>query len=289
MNSPESGSEREAVYPFLKWPGGKRWLANRLTRCISGLKFNRYFEPFLGGGALFFSLHPPKATLSDLNEDLIDCYKQVRVDADLLVKKIRAIPVNAESYDRVRKSAPRDRSSKAARLLYLNRTSFSGLYRLNRSGHFNVPYGGGERTPEALWRDDLLLKAAAPLRKARLVAGDFEDVLQDAETGDLVYCDPTYTVAHNNNGYGRYNEKNFAWDDQKRLAACCRKLARRGVVVIVSNAVHPDILELFRPDRYCVIERQSLLCPSVDKRRVVREALLVFGKRSCVRTMSLPK
>jgi DNA adenine methylase len=269
--------QADVTVPFLKWPGGKRWLVPWLLEFIGERQFNRYYEPFLGGAALFFALRPRKAVLSDVNPDLINAYKQTKRHADLIIERLKALPVNARTYGGLRKNVPEDPIDRAIRFLYLNRTAFSGIYRLNREGQFNVPYGGGERTAEPLWRDDLLLNAARRLHRARLVSGDFEAVLGDAGAGDLVYCDPTYTVAHNNNGFIRYNERNFAWSDQERLARCCRRLARRGATVIVSNAYHKDIFELFRPDLHFTLERNSLLCPDVDKRRTVQEVVMVFG------------
>jgi DNA adenine methylase len=279
--------QADVTGPFLKWPGGKRWLVPWLKKFIGELPFDRYFEPFLGGGALFFALRPRRAVLSDINPDLINVYKQAKLQADLIVEKLKTIPVTARTYARLRHSIPEDSVERAVRFLYLNRTAFSGIYRLNREGRFNVPYGGGDRTTEPLWRDELLAKAARRLQRARLISDDFESVLEEAGAGDLVYCDPTYTVAHNNNGFIRYNERNFAWDDQKRLALCCRRLARRGATVIVSNADHADIVELFRPELHFTLERNSLLCPDIDKRRTVQEVVMVFGKGA--RTGRKPK
>jgi DNA adenine methylase len=251
-----------------------------LTRFISELEYDRYFEPFLGGGALFFALSPAKALLSDLNPDLINTYKEVKRNSDLIIERLKELRVNARTYIDLRRLVPSDNTERAIRFLYLNRTAFSGMYRLNRNGEFNVPFGGGERTPGPLWRDGLLSTARAALTSARLRACDFETALKDAGSGDLVYCDPTYTVSHNNNGFVRYNERNFAWEDQRRLASCCNMLARRGAAVIVSNADHGDIYDLFRPDHSFVIDRASTLCPNPTMRRLTQEAILIFsGKR----------
>ncbi|MCE5309045.1 MAG: Dam family site-specific DNA-(adenine-N6)-methyltransferase [Acidobacteriales bacterium] len=219
----------KAVVPFLKWPGGKRWIVPQLLNVLGSFQFERYFEPFLGGGALFFALRPSRALLSDLNPDLINTYVQVKQNAAAITRKLRRLPVSAEKYDRMRASSPASRFERAVRFLYLNRTAFGGIYRLNREGVFNVPFGGGQRTPEALWRDGLLANAACVLKTARFLTCDFEKATADVGENDLVYCDPTYTVAHSNNGFVRYNERNFAWDDQKRLAACCQRLARRRI------------------------------------------------------------
>jgi DNA adenine methylase len=186
------------------------------------------------------------------------------------------IQVDKETYDNFRRSSPTRQLERAMRFLYLNRTAFGGIYRLNRMGMFNVPYGGGERTPEPLWSENLLVNASRRLKRAHLHTTDFEEVLTGAKPGDFVYCDPTYTVAHNNNGFVRYNERNFSWDDQKRLADTCRRLYKEGVTVLVSNADHTDVIKLFRPPRLLRLDRMSLLSPDSEKRRATTELLFVF-------------
>ena len=263
----------------MKWPGGKRWIVPQLQDILGSFRFDRYFEPFLGGAALFFALRPSKAILSDLNPDLINTYVQVKRHAALITRALRRLPVNAKTYERVRSNMPASRLERAVRFLYLNRTAFGGIYRLNQNGAFNVPFGGGQRTPEALWRDHLLSSASSALKNATLLSCDFEKATEDATENDLVYFDPTYTVAHSNNGFVRYNERNFAWADQKRLASCCKRLACRGAVVLVTNAAHQEIIDLFRADAIHTVQRPSLLCPDVTKRRLVKECIFVFGAR----------
>jgi DNA adenine methylase len=266
------------IEPFLKWPGGKRWLTSYIISSLNGATHKRYFEPFLGGGALFFALRPPRAILSDVNTDLINTYEQVRSKPKQIITALKDVPVDADTYNRLRDDQPTKAFARAVRFLYLNRTAFAGMYRLNRLGGFNVPFGGGQRTPEPLWTRNLLTNAASALRTAELCCGDFEDVLARAGTGDLVYCDPTYTVAHNNNGFVRYNERNFSWDDQKRLAIVCRRLARKGATVVVSNAAHDEILELYRPNTTHHLSRRSTICPTSTKRGSTDEVLLVFSR-----------
>ena len=149
------------------------------------------------------------------------------------------------------------------------------MYRLNQAGEFNVPFGGGERTPAPLWESGLLRKASRALRSSKLEVCDFEDAIIRAGSGDLVYCDPTYTVAHNN-GFIRYNEKNFSWSDQKRLARCCQEAAARGATVIVTNACHHDVLKLFDPPHHFIANRYSCLCPKVEFRCAAEEYVFVF-------------
>ncbi len=269
-------ARRSPVPPFLKWPGGKRWLTQTLIDYVRHFDIKTYYEPFLGGGALFFALLPSRAVLSDINPDLINTYRQVKNNPRDLVERIRALPVNKRTYDRLRKQVGGRVLDRAVRFLYLNRTAFAGMYRLNRQGEFNVPFGGGERTPAPLWEAGLIADAAKALRYCELRTSDFEDPLAEARSGDLVYCDPTYTVAHNNNGFIRYNEKNFSWADQKRLAGCCQDAAHRGAMVIVSNALHPEVFELFAPPVYSVVTRSSRLCPQPEHRMPAEEYLFVF-------------
>ena len=267
------------VQPFLKWPGGKRWLVPELLKIIGEYQYVTYREPFLGGGALFFALRPQRSVLSDINSDLINTYRQVKNRASELLKQLRPLPIDQLTYDGLRECSPKSSLQRAVRFLYLNRTAFGGMYRLNRLGEFNVPFGGGERTTAPLWECDLLTSSARALSGAKLLTADFEAALSDARKGDLVYCDPTYTVAHNNNGFIRYNERNFSWEDQKRLSRSCHSASARGVLVIVSNAYHREVLDLFAPPQHVAVARTSRLCPDVTRRRSVDEFLFVFPPR----------
>jgi len=269
----------------LKWPGGKRWLAPLLLKIAKSQEFSAYREPFLGGGALFFALRPDTAVLSDINGELINTYRQVKLHPDLMLSSLRRLPADKETFYSVRSAVGGSTIDRAVRFLYLNRTSFGGLYRLNRNGVFNVPFGGGERTAAPLWTRRLIASATIALQRARLLTCDFEDALESAGGGDLVYCDPTYTVAHNNNGFIRYNESNFSWQDQQRLADCCHAAARRGALVIVSNAQHKDLIRLYRPHRRWSVSRTSCLCPDASYRRLVTEYIFLFGPASRLRLL----
>jgi DNA adenine methylase len=145
---------------------------------------------------------------------------------------------------------------------------------LNLKGEFNVPYGGGERTPELLWQTEILKIAAKALRGARLKVSDFEPIIETAGIGDVVYCDPTYTVAHDNNGFIRYNERNFLWSDQERLAEAAVRTARRAAMVIISNAHHASIRRLYPGARFETLSRTSTVTPHSELRRSVKELLI---------------
>ncbi len=183
------------------------------------------------------------------------------------------------TYLHVRSAPPSTQFDAAVHFLYLNRTAFGGMYRLNGLGQFNVPFGGGERTPERLWRDGLLVHAAQALQGVSLRSADFQRTLAAAGSGDLVYCDPTYTTAHNNNGFIRYNERNFSWRDQQRLARACRRAADRGALVLVSNAVHDEIRKLYADSDVHEVGRWSSLCPRPAMRRPTRELLFILRPR----------
>jgi DNA adenine methylase len=264
------------VQPFLKWPGGKRWLVPRLLELMADIEFKTYFEPFAGGAALFFALRPDRAVLSDINPDLINTYSEVRNHGPEIVQRLMRLSVDQATYYSMRAQEPRGRLERAVRFLYLNRTAFAGIYRLNRQGHFNVPFGGGERSPSVLWERDLLRPAAQVLRASELLSGDFQLILQRAGSGDLIYCDPTYTVSHADNGFVRYNESNFRWEDQKRLAEVCRELRSRGATVVVSNASHPAVKSVFHSSEVHVFSRPSTVCPRPGSRKTVQEHVFVF-------------
>jgi DNA adenine methylase len=263
--------------PFLKWPGGKRWLAAKVAKDLRPNVTGRYIEPFAGGAAVFFALQPAAATLSDINADLINTYVQVRDRADELIATLKTLRVSKKKYYEIRDSKPRSPLARAVRFLYLNRTAFGGMYRLNASGEFNVPYGGGERTTACLWSGDLLTDAAAVLADVDLRVSDFEAVMDEATEGDVVYCDPTYTVAHENNGFIRYNERNFSWSDQQRLARACKRAAGRGAMVVVSNAYHSSIAKLYPGAARKKVERKSLVSREIAGRRIVHEYLLTLS------------
>ncbi|MBI5059916.1 Dam family site-specific DNA-(adenine-N6)-methyltransferase [candidate division KSB1 bacterium] len=201
--------QRPRVQPFIKWPGGKRWIVPTIRGLVDGRNFANYIEPFLGGGAVYFGLLPTFAHLSDINKDLINTYLQVRDHPRAIMNRIQMLRVTKPTYNRLRASEPSDPIDRAVRFLYLNRTCFGGVYRLNANGEFNVPFGGGERGLSPFWKDNLLINASRALSNCHIEQSDFEPIIGRAKHGDLVYCDPTYTVTHNNNGFIRYNEKNW--------------------------------------------------------------------------------
>lgn len=266
-------TNRVGGVPLIKWPGGKRTLVQELMKHIPKT-YGTYYEPFFGGGALFFALQPRFAILSDLNSELIKCYQCVKDNPDDLIRILQGQQNSEENYYRIRSANPRTDLTRAARLLYLTRLSFNGIHRVNLRGEFNVPYG--KKTHLNSVDEDLLLAASALLRNAKLKIGDFQKTTTNAKAGDIVYFDPPYTVAHANNGFVKYNEHIFSWADQVRLANYASELANKGCYVLVSNADHPSIIELYTNVKRIVLERHSVIAASSHHRRKITESLFVL-------------
>lgn len=267
--------------PLLKWPGGKRKLLTHLSAFLPS-KFERYFEPFLGGGAFFFGLQPSASILSDINNELIECYEVVRDHPDHVIEYLSRQEGTEEWYYSVRSSCPATKVERAGRLIYLLTLSFNGIHRTNRKGQFNVPYG---HRPHLHPKDPEEIRSISKaLRNAILRCGDFASTVADAGAGDLVYFDPPYTVAHGQNGFLRYNAKIFSWDDQHRLASTARDLVSRGCHVIVSNADHPSITDLYQGFSVARVARYSTIAADQQHRRLVSECIFYSEPEKCSRT-----
>ncbi len=234
---------------FLRGAGGQTWLMPLGAKLIEGLQFNDYWEPFLGGGSIFFSIKGAhRCHLSDLNSELITTYRMLKDDAERLYREFRRFPNTAEEYYRVRAMKCRSDIRIAARFLYLNQTSFNGLYRVNKKGEYNVPYGYRKN-----WGYDKqrVVVAGQALNRnvVDLSVNDFETAVRGVQAGDLVFFDPPYTVnKKGKNGFVEYNETFFSLDDQRRLSAVIDRIKTMGAYYVLTNAAHPTIEEIFRKD-----------------------------------------
>lgn len=236
----------------------------------------RYIEPFLGGAAVFFHLAPSTAILSDVNPKLINAYDAVRTDWQLVhreLKKMQALHCKDFYYEE-RDRKRRTSHTKAAQFLYLNRTCWNGLYRENLSGKFNVPIG---TKTQVLLPDDNFEGASRILQRAVLRVCDFEETLMEATRGDLVFLDPPYTTAHNTNGFVKYNQNIFSWDDQIRLRRCAEAAHKRGAKVVLTNADHKTIHELYADmGEPTVVSRSSVISGAATARGKTTEVVYVF-------------
>ncbi|ORC37979.1 DNA methyltransferase [Marispirochaeta aestuarii] len=237
-------SQKKQLQPFLKWAGGKRWLIQSHPEFFRYRFSGKYIEPFLGGGAAFAAVEPKRALLSDTNEELINLYFQIRQHPHELQKRLEVLHSQHSRlfYYQYRGQSPGAKMDKAVRMLYLNRTCFNGIYRVNRQGRFNVPMG--TKTAVVLPSDDFVLWAEL-LANAELKVCDFEEPIHKAGKGDFIFADPPYTVSHNNNGFLKYNEVLFSWEDQVRLSIALISAAKRGAVVVATNANHPQVVDLY--------------------------------------------
>ena len=184
--------------------------------------------------------------LSDLNRDLMECFRQVRDHPAALLEMIGRWSVDKDTYNDVRRTAGPTAAGAAARLIYLNRTCYGGLHRINKAGHFNVPYGGGSRTTGSLFSEDLIARASVVLARpgVRLDHQSYQEAFRNAVRGDVVYCDPPYSLKSRET-FDRYGAEVFSWKDQETLAETAREACRAGVLVMVSNTPHPEVARLY--------------------------------------------
>lgn len=256
--------------PMLKWAGGKRRLLKDLVPLMSSYEYNTYFEPFFGGGALFFATQPNTSVLSDTNEELINCYKFVRDYPTEVIDRVRQMNNTEEDYYLIRKSTPTKGLDKAARIIYLTTLSFNGIYRLNRKGEFNVPYG--YKTHLIPGDEARIMAVSAALSNAQLFCQDFEETVRQAGAGDLVYFDPPYAISQGN-GFVKYNSKVFTWEDQIRLSETAERLRLLGCNVIVSNADVQEIRDLYPNFKSKVLHISSVIAASGDHRKKITERI----------------
>ncbi len=241
-----TGIEEKRIKPVIKWAGGKSSLLPQLLPLFPE-RYSRYVEPFLGGGAVFFSLRQSATSLlNDRNPELIELYATVRDFPIPLMAELDAMAkmYSEDFYYSLRKQTPETQIMRSARTILLNKSGFNGLYRQNSKGSFNVPFGKRERCPR-LYDKENLLRASAALQHATLQSLDFENVIDQAEKGDFVYCDPPYEPLSPTSSFNTYQGCGFAQDHQRRLKDACRRAQDRGAFVVISNSSADFIKELY--------------------------------------------
>ncbi|RKV99759.1 MAG: DNA adenine methylase [Streptococcus sp.] len=251
------------LQPFTKWTGGKRQLLGEL-RSYMPETYGRYFEPFVGGGALFFDLAPEQAVINDFNEELINAYRQIKNNpAELINLLIKHKENNSKDYYLALRSADRDGRisrmtgvERAARILYMLRVDFNGLYRVNSKNQFNVPYGR-YKNPKIV-DVDLLYQISEYLNEndVEILQTDFAEAVKDAQTGDFVYFDPPYIPLNETSSFTSYTHEGFSYEEQVRLRDTFKELTERGVYAMLSNSSSPLVEELYKDFNIYFVEAQ---------------------------------
>ncbi len=241
----------EKPKPFVKWVGGKRQLLKqfRLLNLYPPANFdpklNKYFEPFVGGGAVFFDLLPEKAELSDLNSELVTTYNVIKNNVDTLIESLRKHKYEKEYYLKVRAKNPNELSDVevASRFIYLNRTGFNGMYRVNSKGGFNVPFG--RYNNPIICDEKNLRRVSKALQKVSINHQDYKEVLKNAKKGDFIYFDPPYYPISKTASFTSYTAESFLEDEQTELRNTFAELHKRGCFVMLSNSDTPFINKIY--------------------------------------------
>ena len=256
--------------PFLRWAGGKKWLLKHFNEYLPDQGFNNYHELFLGGGAIYFYLQPKRVSyLNDLNEELIDTYQCVKEDVEGVINELRKFENTEKFYYELRSRNFRNEIKKAARFIFLNQTSYNGIYRVNSKGKYNVPYGYRKKD---FFEPDNLRIVSQNLINAHFTSRDFTECIENVKRGDLVFLDPPYTITHNNNGFFKYNSKLFSEQDQYTLSETIKTIKSIGAFYVLTNAAHNKVREIFDlGDSVFELKRASLVGGTKAERGIYSE------------------
>ena len=274
--------------PILKWAGGKAQLLSELLTKVP-TSYDRYIEPFVGGGALFFSLHPESALIADSNPELINMYRQVSENVDKVIQHLGTYQNTQEAFYAVRgldwSILPPDEA--AARTIYLNKTCYNGLYRVNRKGQFNVPYG--RYSNPKICDVDALYAASAALKRAEILCGDYTLVLEYyAKPGDFIFLDPPYLPVSEYSDFKRYTKEQFYEEDHIELAKVVMRMHDRGCHVLLTNSNHPLVHELYAPFNIEVVQSKRYISCNGSKRKG-EDAIVTIPPKRCTKLHFLPK
>jgi len=258
--------------PFIKWAGGKQALLSQLLPHFPET-FSRYYEPFVGGGAVFFSTRHPRAVIADHNEWLVDTYEAIRDSWQAVAEKLNQLANTKSDFMRIRAISPKSltRVESAAHFIFLNKTCFRGLFRVNKKGDFNVPYGGYDRR---YYSPENLAAAADALSGVIIRKGDFEGAIVGASRDDFCYFDPPYYKLGGYADFNRYTAGQFRENDHVRLASVCNELTERGVKWALSNSDTAFIRALFKPYRKIPVNARREINLN-SQRRDVSELLIL--------------
>ena len=272
--------KNKLVTPVLKWVGGKRQLLETFKPLLPQ-KINSYCEPFLGGGAVLFELQPKKAYVNDINSDLILVYTVIRDDVDELIACLESFDNNAESFYAVRdwdrdkeKYAALSDVQKAARTIYLNKTCFNGLYRVNNAGEFNAPFGN-YKNPNIV-NAPVLKAVSAYFNTAEIhfSSSDYTEILSTVKKGTFVYLDPPYDPVSDTSSFTGYTKGGFTRDDQIKLRECCDVLDKKGVHFMLSNSATDFIKEQYAAYNITIVKAKRAINSVATKRGNVDEVVV---------------
>lgn len=271
------------MHPFVKWAGGKTQLLDKLV-ALMPKEYNHYFEPFIGGGALLFHVAPNEFTINDFNSELVQAYRCLSnpSDTEKLIERLKFHQENhsEEHYYEVRfmDKSPDFLSlpiyERAARMIYLNKSCFNGLYRVNSKGFFNVP--SGKKKSVICYEEKNIQEITDFFGKSKfeILNGDFEKAVADAKKGDFVYFDPPYDTWENKDSFTSYAKNPFGKDEQRRLADCFKSLSDKGVYVMLSNHNTDFIRELYKDFNIHVVEAKRMINSKADGRGNVEEVII---------------
>lgn len=268
--------------PILKWAGGKTQLLDLLKEAAPK-KFNKYIEPFFGGGALFYSLSPSNAVIADSNEELINLYSVVSKDVESIIDKLKVMPNDKDFFldIRAQDTTTLTEIERAARMIYLNRTCFNGLYRVNKQGKFNVPFGS-YKNPN-ICDEDKLRSASDLLKRTKIIHGDYKQVLLEyAEPGDFVFLDPPYLPISEYSDFKRYTKEQFYEEDHIELANEVKRLHELGCHVLLTNSNHPLVHELYSEFNISVHQTKRNISSKGGKRKGEDVLVKVEPKRNII-------
>ena len=279
-------SKNLLLSPILKWVGGKRQLLSEIIPLIDE-SCDNYVEPFIGGGAVLFRLQPKKAIINDYNTELINVYRTFRDDLDGLVALLKEHEkYNSSDYyyevralDRTPDFDKMSNLEKAARIIYLNKTCYNGLYRVNSLGQFNSPYGR-YKNPNIV--NEVVLRAISKYlnrNEISIRSGDYKDVLNDIEKNSFVYLDPPYMPISSSSSFTGYTEGGFGYDKQVELKEECDKLNSKGVHFLQSNSDCEEIRELYKDYRIKVVKAKRAINSDAKKRGQINEVLIYNAKK----------
>lgn len=272
--------KNKLVAPVLKWVGGKRQLLPEIEKYIPN-KFSTYYEPFLGGGAVLFHLQPSKAVVNDVNQELINLYQVIKDNVEELIKELEKHK-NEQDYFYEIRELDRDKEKydsltnieKASRIIYLNKTCYNGLFRVNQQGEFNTPFGK-YKNPNIV--NEATLRAVnIYFNKANITfkSGDFEETVKGIRKGSFVYLDPPYDPVSNSANFTGYDKGGFNREEQSRLKKLCDNLNNKGVSFLLSNSATDFILDLYKDYKIEIVQAKRAINSQGHKRGEVDEVLV---------------